>query len=92
MTNKIIYKTDDGLAVIHPTTEALANYTIEQIAAKDVPAGLAYKIVDESDIPTDRTFRGAWTVDDAVLTDGTGAEHDMFEDDPQHPNNAGASA
>ncbi len=30
------------------------------IAAKDVPAGKPYKIVDVSDIPEDRTFRAAW--------------------------------
>jgi hypothetical protein len=30
------------------------------IAAKDVPEGKPYKIVDVADIPTDRTFRGAW--------------------------------
>jgi len=32
----------------------------EWIAAKDVPEGKPYKIVDVSDIPEDRTFRGAW--------------------------------
>ena len=30
------------------------------IAAKDVPAGKPYKIVDVTDIPSDRTFRSAW--------------------------------
>ena len=34
--------------------------SIEEIAAKDVPAGKPYKIVDVSDIPSDRTFRNAW--------------------------------
>jgi hypothetical protein len=34
--------------------------TIEEIAAKDVPAGKPFKIVDVSDIPSDRTFRNAW--------------------------------
>jgi hypothetical protein len=32
----------------------------EWIAAKDVPAGKPFQIVDVSDIPSDRTFRGAW--------------------------------
>jgi hypothetical protein len=32
------------------------------IAAKDVPAGLQYFIVDASEIPTDRTFRNAWEI------------------------------
>jgi len=32
----------------------------EWIAAKDVPAGKPFQIVDVSDIPEDRTFRDAW--------------------------------
>ena len=59
---RIIYKTDEGgVAVIIPTLEALETVTIEEIAAKDVPTGKAYNIVDVSEIPTDRTFRDAWT-------------------------------
>jgi hypothetical protein len=30
------------------------------VAAKDVPAGKPFQIVDVTDIPTDRTFRNAW--------------------------------
>lgn len=30
------------------------------VAAKDVPAGKPFQIVDVSDIPSDRTFRNAW--------------------------------
>jgi hypothetical protein len=86
MNQRIIYQKDDGgVAVIIPTAEALTEHTIEEIAAKDVPNSKAYKIVDVADIPSDRTFRGAWEVDVATLTDGTGDEHDMFITDPQHP-------
>lgn len=59
MDKRIIYQTEDGgVAIIVPSPDC--GLTIEQIAAKDVPAGKAYKIVDVSDIPTDRTFRNAW--------------------------------
>ncbi len=58
--NRIIYPTDDGVAIIVPAPEALETMTIEEIAAKDVPAGKPYKIVDVADIPSDRTFRNAW--------------------------------
>jgi len=55
---RIIFPTDDGgVAVIVPADCGL---TIQEIAAKDVPAGKPYKIVDVADIPTDRTFRDAW--------------------------------
>jgi hypothetical protein len=60
MNQGIIYPTDDGgVAVIVPSSNC--GLTIEQIAAKDVPAGKPYKIVDVADIPSDRTFRNAWT-------------------------------
>jgi hypothetical protein len=58
MNSRIIYPTDDGgVAIIVPADCGL---TLEQIAAKDVPDGKPYKIVDVSDIPSDRTFRNAW--------------------------------
>ena len=56
---RIIYPTaDGGVAVIVPTEEC--GLTVEAIAAKDVPAGVPFKIVDVADIPSDRTFRNAW--------------------------------
>jgi hypothetical protein len=39
----------------------------------------AYKIVDVSEIPTDRSDREAWTVDEADLTDGFGGESNEFD-------------
>lgn len=72
--SRIIYQTDEGgVAVIIPTPQALETMTIQQIAEKDVPTGKAFKIVEDSDVPSDRTFRGAWEVDPATLTDGVGA-------------------
>lgn len=56
---RIIYPTDDGgVAIIVPATEC--GLTIEEIAAKDVPVGKPFKIVDVTDIPSDRIFRDAW--------------------------------
>ena len=59
MNQRIIYPTQDGgVAIVIPAPGC--GLTIEQIAAKDVPVGVPYRIVDASDIPTDRTFRAAW--------------------------------
>ena len=56
---RVIYPTyDGGVAVIIPAPDC--GLTIEEIAAKDVPAGKPYEIVDVADIPSDRTFRNAW--------------------------------
>ena len=59
MTQRIIYPTDEGgVAVIVPAPEC--GLTIEQIAAKDVPQGKTFQIIDAADQPSDRTFRNAW--------------------------------
>ena len=56
---RIIYPTPEGgVAIIIPAHDC--GLTIEEIAAKDVPAGVTFKIVDASEIPEDRTFRNAW--------------------------------
>ena len=59
MNSRIIYPNDDGgVSIVTPAPEC--GLTIEEIAAKDVPAGKPFKIVDVADIPSDRTFRNAW--------------------------------
>jgi len=59
--SKIIFNYEGTISIIHPTPEALQIMTIEQIAEKDVPVGVStYSIVEDSVIPTDRTFRNSW--------------------------------
>ena len=59
MNKRIVYQNDEGgISIIVPADCGL---TIEEIASKDVPKGKEYHIVDVSEIPTDRTFRNAWT-------------------------------
>ncbi len=81
----IIYKQDSGVvAILVPTPEALAKHSIQAIALKDVPAGKPFKIVDAADIPSDRTFREAWTMAEEELSDGVGNETNEFpEEAPQ---------
>ena len=47
------------MKIVYPAPNC--GLTIEEIAAKDVPAGTSYQIVDASTVPTDRSFRDAWT-------------------------------
>jgi hypothetical protein len=71
---KIIYKNETGgVSIITPSPEALKRMTIDEIALKDVPTGSPFAIVEDSEIPEDRTFRDAWIVDETTLTDGVGA-------------------
>jgi hypothetical protein len=78
----IIYKEDNGrLAIISPAPEYVISHGLDLIAQKDVPAGKPYKIVDASVIPPDGPSRDAWTCDDADLTDGVGAEWNLFPEE-----------
>ena len=61
---KIIYQTATGVAIIHPTGEL----SIEE-CAKDVPAGVPYRIVNDDEVPSDRTFRNAWTDSNGIKVD-----------------------
>jgi len=61
MSNKVIvYQSEDGLKIVVPTPEYLNGNTIEDLAKKDVPPNIPYHIIDISELPADRTFRGAW--------------------------------
>lgn len=78
MKKRIIYSTDKGgVGILIPALEALNIYSIDEIAKKDVPAGVAYKIIDVADIPEERTFRNAW---EANITepDGVGLGYDAW--------------
>ncbi len=80
---RIIYKNTEGdVSVIVPGKNN--DLTIEEIAAKDVPEGTIFDIVDTVDVPSDRTFRSAWDINSsAVITDMVKAKdsaHDMRRD------------
>ena len=57
---RIIYIQDNGtVAIISPSDNC--GLTLEEIQAKDVPQGKVSYIIDKSEVPTDRSFRNAWT-------------------------------
>ena len=67
MNKKIIYvnKGGSGIAIISPvpqgrlTDESESDFLM-RIVKKDVPRGCMWRIIDESEIPLDKTFRDAW--------------------------------
>ena len=78
MNSRIVYPTSDGgVAIIIPTPNS--KLTVEEIALKDVPAETPYKIIDVSDVPSDRTFRDAWEYDFSQ-PDGHGIGHEAFRE------------
>jgi len=63
MTRIIFQSESGGVSVIIPTGEL----PIEEVAAKDVPEGMAYEIVEDDAIPADRFFRNAWVANGAAV-------------------------
>ena len=60
-TNKrIIYTDSNGVNIVVPAPNN-ADLTIEQLQSQVVPDGVTSYIVDKSVVPTDRSFRDAWT-------------------------------
>ena len=86
--SKIIYTQENGvIAVVHPTDLSLEEMTIEQIAQKVVPVGIStYSIVEDSVVPTDRSFRNSWVGVGIGTTGGTITE-DMSKAKELHKTN-----
>ena len=56
----LIYNNDEGgISIITPADNC--ELSLAQIIDKDVPNGKSYTIVPKSEVPTDRSFRNAWT-------------------------------
>ena len=57
---RFIYTNDDGsISIVVPADKT--DLTLEQIKDKDCPSGKTVYTVNKSAIPTDRSFRNAWT-------------------------------
>jgi len=57
---RFIFENDKGtLSIVSPADEC--PLTLEEIKAKDCPSDRPVYTVDKSAIPTDRSFRLAWT-------------------------------
>ena len=57
---RFLYTDDDGnLCIVVPADNT--NLTLDQIKSKDCPSGKTVYTVNKSAIPTDRSFRNAWT-------------------------------
>ena len=56
---RIIFPNRGGVAIIIPT----GSLPVSDVARKDVPVGVPYRIVNDEDIPSDRSERDLWTAD-----------------------------
>ena len=57
---RFIYANDDGgICIVIPADNK--DLTLDQIKDKDCPSGKTVYTVNKSEIPSDRSFRNAWT-------------------------------
>ena len=57
---RFIYTDDDGsLRIVVPADNT--TLTLDEIKTKDCPSGKTVYTVNKSDVPSDRSFREAWT-------------------------------
>jgi len=63
---------ENNISISTPTAEWLLTHTVDELAKFIVPEGAKYKIIEDSDIPNDRSFRDAWEIDESELSDGIG--------------------
>ena len=60
---KIVYQTPTAsISILIPSEEYVQLHGIVTLALKDVPEGLPFWIVEDSEIPEDHTFRDAWEI------------------------------
>ena len=65
----IVYEETNGnMSIVVPLD---SNISVFEIGRKDVPPGVDFWIIDETDIPSDHTYRDAWELDKSAL----GAPH-----------------
>jgi hypothetical protein len=79
MSQVIIYRSrseESGVVVLVPSPEALSLHSIYDIAVKDVPEGIPFAVVDDTDLPSQP--QEAWEVDLADLNDGVGGQSNEF--------------
>lgn len=77
VTNTIIIFPNDTGSVTFVYPAPNCGLTLEQIAQKDVPAGIPYKFLPQEQVPTDHTFFNAFEAD-FTNPDGYGIGHDAW--------------
>ena len=84
---KIIFtRLDGGVSVVHPVRNTIGetlttDAEIEQRAWDKLPEGaINPQYVEETAIPTDRTFRNAWKVEAGSVAVDTGKAKDLTKD------------
>ena len=63
-TKRIIYPNDEGgVSIVVPSPNT--SLSLAEIEARVVPSGKSRQTVNATDIPSDRTYRDAWTYEES---------------------------
>lgn len=61
MATKIVYTNEKGIAsIVIPSPNFKGS--MKELASRVVPAGISYKIIDDSTFPVERRYRDAWVL------------------------------
>lgn len=71
----IIHPEGDGVALLYPSVPE--GRTIHDVARKDVPAGVPYRLISLAELPQDPAYRAAWRADFSE-PDGIGVGADAW--------------
>lgn len=66
---RVVYESQGQVCVLISCSTELS---IRETAEKDVPLGIPFWIVSETDLPTDQSARDAWVLDTDVLGEPDG--------------------
>lgn len=60
---KVVYTTSEGyIAILTPSQELIDSDDFEELLTKDIPEGVTTYTVEDSELPTQTTFRDAWKI------------------------------
>jgi hypothetical protein len=58
----VLFEIEDGsVGILIPSVNC--GLSLDEIISRDLDSGTRYKIVNRSDMPTDRSYRNAWQID-----------------------------
>jgi len=72
----VIFKIENSVALMIPTQDILETRTAHEVAVKDVPYSVPFKILEQSELPA--TPQEEWDFPDGYFNSGVGGESNEF--------------
>lgn len=76
---RAIFNHEGMLKILTPVNDTSRTVTTI-FAEKDIPSGILFRVIETTELPTDRTYRNAWTADiNESNADGKGLTKAEFD-------------